>query len=232
MRGDRLVTPSLMDGFSARDLDPDENARLIKSVINPRPIAWISTGDENGVENLAPFCSYNYVGSSQPVVVFNAPRVASGRMKDTARNALTTEEFAVNVVTEALIDEMDRTSASLPPEESEFEYADVARAPCREITPPRVADAAVTMECTLYDAIEVYEKLMVLGDVQHYHVSEDVMTAQFARLPWRLLDPLAEKLAALPGIAAVFYDVTHKPLSGTRTAQSRSSLVRGLHCEG
>lgn len=164
-----------MNECSALKLGPDENARLIKSAVTPRPIAWISTVDEDGTENLAPFSSYTYVGSSQPVVVFNSPSEASGRMKDTARNALETGEFAVNVVTEASIERMDRTAASLPPGESEFEFADVGRGPCRRIAPPRVAEAAVTMECTLYDAIEVYEKVMILGDVVHYHVSDDVM---------------------------------------------------------
>lgn len=42
-------------------------------------------------------------------------------------------------------------------------------------------------------------------------VSEDVMTAQFAKLPWDVVNPLADALLALPGVAAVFYDVTHKP---------------------
>jgi len=42
-------------------------------------------------------------------------------------------------------------------------------------------------------------------------VSEDVMTARFAQLPWPPLLALADHLLALPGIHAVFYDVTHKP---------------------
>ena len=42
-------------------------------------------------------------------------------------------------------------------------------------------------------------------------ISEDVMTARFAPLPWELLEPLCEKLMALPGICAVFHDITHKP---------------------
>jgi GMP synthase (glutamine-hydrolysing) len=42
-------------------------------------------------------------------------------------------------------------------------------------------------------------------------VSEDVMTAQFARLPWPLVEQIAQELMALPGICSVFYDVTHKP---------------------
>lgn len=164
-----------MKEFKVKDLDPAENKRLMQSAVTPRPIAWISSVDETGTENLAPFSSYNYVDSHQPVVMFNSPNEASGRMKDTARNILETEEFAVNVVTESVIEEMDRSSASLPPDESEFEFAGVNRAECQRITPPRVADAVVTMECTLYDSIEVYENLMILGDVQHYHVSENVL---------------------------------------------------------
>jgi len=42
-------------------------------------------------------------------------------------------------------------------------------------------------------------------------VSEDVMTAQFARINWNLLDPLVESLLGLSGIETVFYDITHKP---------------------
>lgn len=160
----------------ADELSRDENNRLIHTAVTPRPIAWISTIDADGNDNLAPFSSYNYVGSSQPVVVFNSPNQASGRMKDTARNALETEEFAVNVVTEPFLEQMDETSASLPPEESEFDFANIERADCQTIAPPRVAGAAVTMECTLYDAIEVYEKLMVLGDVQYYHVTDATLS--------------------------------------------------------
>jgi GMP synthase (glutamine-hydrolysing) len=42
-------------------------------------------------------------------------------------------------------------------------------------------------------------------------VSEDVMTARFAQLPWDVLHDTARALQALPGVSAVFYDVTHKP---------------------
>ena len=41
--------------------------------------------------------------------------------------------------------------------------------------------------------------------------SEDVMTAQFARLDWKLLRTLQQPLLNLPGIDAIFYDITHKP---------------------
>jgi GMP synthase (glutamine-hydrolysing) len=41
--------------------------------------------------------------------------------------------------------------------------------------------------------------------------STDVMTANFTELPWHDIQELGKKLLALPGISAVFYDVTNKP---------------------
>lgn len=165
-----------MPEYDVAQLPSRVNARNIKSVVSPRPIAWISTLSEDGTENLAPFSSYNYVGYTPPVLMFNSPREPEADRKDTARNALATGEFAVNVVTEALLERMDHTSQRIPPNESEFDLAGIERAECRHIDAPRVANAAVTMECTLHDTVEVNNRLMILGDVSYYHVSESVMT--------------------------------------------------------
>ncbi|MDR9380352.1 MAG: flavin reductase family protein [Natronomonas sp.] len=143
---------------------------------HPRPIAWVSAVDGDGTENPAPFSSYNYLGPSRPVLAFSAATGPDGEPKDTVDNVLETEEFAVNVVTEPLIETMDATAAGLPPEEIEFAFADVERAERRQIAPPRVANAAVTMECTLYDTLDLYDRTVILGDVRHYHAPEDVLT--------------------------------------------------------
>lgn len=165
-----------MHEFDSTELDGDENGRLVKCAVTPRPIAWISTTSEDGVDNLAPFSSYNYVSSNHPVVLFNTPNEDHGGLKDTARNVLATGEFAVNVVTEPLLEQMDHSSAPISSDESEFELAGVDRAPCRRISPPRVADAVVTMECTYYDSMEIHDRLLILGEVQYFHVADDVLT--------------------------------------------------------
>jgi flavin reductase (DIM6/NTAB) family NADH-FMN oxidoreductase RutF len=165
-----------MQEFDVAERSARDNARIVKSAVSPRPIAWISTRNDDGVDNLAPYSSYNYVSSDKPVVLFNSPNADHGGLKDTARNALDREEFAVNVVTEPLLSEMDTSSERLPADESEFDHVGVERASCRRIDAPRVAEAAVTMECTLYDSMEVHDRIVVLGDVRYFHVSEDVMT--------------------------------------------------------
>jgi flavin reductase (DIM6/NTAB) family NADH-FMN oxidoreductase RutF len=36
---------------------PRANARIVNSAVSPRPIAWISTADGDGGDNLAPYSS-------------------------------------------------------------------------------------------------------------------------------------------------------------------------------
>ncbi|GGL50393.1 flavin reductase family protein [Halocalculus aciditolerans] len=164
-----------MPEFETADLTERERARIVKTAVSPRPIAWVGTTSPDGVDNLAPYSSYNYVSSAEPVVVFNSPNADHGGLKDSARNALDTEEFTVSVVTEPLLETMDATAERLGPEESEFDAFDVERAPSKTVTPPRVADALVSMECTLHDAVEVHDRLMVLGDVTRFHVADDAL---------------------------------------------------------
>ncbi|MFB1065584.1 flavin reductase family protein [Natrinema sp. H-ect4] len=165
-----------MHEFAPANRTDGEIARLVKTVVTPRPIAWISTVSDAGVDTLAPFSSYNYVSLKEPTVLFNTPNGERSELKDTARNALESGEFVVNIVTEADIERMDHTSAALPEDESEFGLVDIERGESRTVSAPRVADATVSMECRLHDSIEVHDKLMILGDVQYVHVDDDLLT--------------------------------------------------------
>ena len=51
--------------------------------IAPRPIAFVSTVDENGQHNLAPYSFFNAFSSNPPIVVFSSNRrVADNTTKD------------------------------------------------------------------------------------------------------------------------------------------------------
>ncbi len=69
--------------------------------IVPRPIAFVSTVNAQGVPNLAPFSFFNGVCANPPVVCFSPTvRPSDGQRKDTLRNVEATGEFVVNVVSE------------------------------------------------------------------------------------------------------------------------------------
>lgn len=154
---------------------PEGIYRTVTSAVVPRPIGWISTRTADGVDNLAPYSYFNAVSSRPPVVMFSGGR-RDGRRKDTPSNAIEAGEFVFNLVTEDVHEAMDATSASHPPDVSEFDAAGIERAPSVAVDAPRVAGAHLHFECELYEAMEVYENTVVLGEVVYVHADEGILT--------------------------------------------------------
>ena len=50
--------------IDAADLALQDSSHLMTDIVVPRPIAWVSTVDKNGVYNLAPFSCYGLVSQS------------------------------------------------------------------------------------------------------------------------------------------------------------------------
>ena len=121
-----------------------------KAIVAPRPIGWISTVDEQGRHNLAPYSFFNAISSKPPMVAFS-----SEGMKDSVRNAMATREFVCNLATAALAEGMNQSSASVPPEINEFELARLATAPCRLVRPLRVAESPAALECKVTDIVHL-----------------------------------------------------------------------------
>lgn len=146
--------------------------RLVTSLVAPRPIAWISTVDDSGKTNLAPYSSFNYVNFTPPILMFSAGDKNQTELKDTPSNILSTEEFVVNVVTRSLGKKMDRTSASV--DESEFTYADVDSSPSEIVDPPIVAESAAAMECTFHSSKRFGDHTVIFGEVVQFHIDNEL----------------------------------------------------------
>ncbi len=106
-------------------LDPNELEhtavyKLLTGSVIPRPIGWISSVSENGINNLAPFSYFNAVGDDPPHVMFAAGR-SNNLNKDTLNNVLSTKQFVVNMVTEEIVEQMNITAQSVPSDVDEFE---------------------------------------------------------------------------------------------------------------
>jgi len=121
-----------------------------KALVAPRPIGWLSTLSVDGIANLAPYSFFNAMSQSPHYVV-----VGSGPRKDSLRNIEATGEFAVNLATFDLREQVNASSAPVPPFVDEFEVARVSKAPCRLIKAPRVAESPVCLECRLFRVIDL-----------------------------------------------------------------------------
>ena len=165
--------------------------RVLTGVVVPRPIALVSTMDDNGILNLAPFSFFNAVASDPPTLVFSCNRNAPSKPKDTLANIEQNGEFVVNVVVDAIAEAMNRTAAEFPAEVSEFDVAGLTPAPSEMVKPPRVVESPVNMECKLDRVISLgspgHEHGLVLGEIVLMHVRDDIIDGH--RINHQLLKP-------------------------------------------
>ena len=147
------------------------------AIIAPRPIGWISTRSPAGLLNLAPYSFFNGFNYTPPIVGF-----ASCGYKDTVRNAEQTGEFVWNLVTRSLAEAMNQTSASVPPEVSEFGLAGLTTADSRLISVPRVAESPVSFECRCTQVVQLrganggkIRTWLVLGEVVAVHIDQALL---------------------------------------------------------
>lgn len=167
-----------MTEFDPTERDLGWTYRALTSIVVPRPIGWISTTNTEGVDNLAPYSFFNVATTDPPTVLFSPGlrSYAEDGRTDTARNARDTGEFVVNLVTSEFAEAMNETSATLGPDESEFDHAGLERAPSTVVDPPRVAGIAAAMECELHEIQSIGRHELVLGEVVRFHLDDRILT--------------------------------------------------------
>lgn len=166
-------------------IDPNQqteraNYKLLTGSIIPRPIAWVTTLAANGKVNAAPFSYFNIVTADPPMVSVSVQR-KQGTPKDTAANAMREGEFVVHIGDEASIAKLNQTAASLPPDQSEVEYAGLTAVPSEAVRVPGIAEARIRMECVLEHAIPLGGTEaspatdLLIGRIVRFHVDEALL---------------------------------------------------------
>ena len=167
-------------------IDPEETSirdvyKLMIGSILPRPIAFVSTTSSEGILNLAPFSFFTGITSQPPTVCFSpGRRPTDGAKKDTLNNIQTTGEFVINVVTEAIAEQMNEAATDFPPEIDEFEQTGLTPVPSKVVTPPRVKESPINLECKLHQVIEIGPKgpgggALVIGEIVMFHVADELV---------------------------------------------------------
>lgn len=154
--------------------------QYLLGAVAPRPIAFVSTIDEKGVPNLAPYSFFNCFSSNPPILVFSSNRrVADNTTKDTLHNVQATKEVVINVVNFDIVRQMAVTSISYPSEVSEFEKSGLTPLPSEVVRPFRVKESPAQMECRVQQIIPMGEEggagHLIICKVVRMHLSEAVL---------------------------------------------------------
>jgi flavin reductase (DIM6/NTAB) family NADH-FMN oxidoreductase RutF len=160
--------------FDLEKTSQSEVYKLLIGLIAPRPIALITSLDEQGRLNAAPFSAFNYLGTDPPIVAVGvANRVDQAFVpKDTARNIRRTGEFVVNVVTEDLAEKMNLCAIDFPEGTNELEIAGLTTTASQSVRVPRIAECHAALECREHMTLEVGRSRIILGRVVAIYVED------------------------------------------------------------
>jgi flavin reductase (DIM6/NTAB) family NADH-FMN oxidoreductase RutF len=190
--------------FDTSTLNPQEIYRLLVGGVTPRPIAWISTLSKTGVANIAPYSFFNVASCNPPILWYSQVNPRDGGDKDTLVNLLDTKECVVHIVSAPLLEKMNQTCASLPPDQSEFDFARLEQYPSHSVTPVSVAGTLVRYECTLREVVRLSSLSMggsvALLDVKTIFVDDTLWQDGFINQP---------QLDSVGKMGADFYSLTN-----------------------
>jgi flavin reductase (DIM6/NTAB) family NADH-FMN oxidoreductase RutF len=153
-----------------------DSYKLLAGSIVPRPIAFVSTISPEGATNLAPFSFFNAVCSEPPILCFSvANRVPP---KDTVANIRATGEFVVNIVSEAIAEQMNACSGDYPAGVSEFDVSGLTPEASDLVKPPCVRESPVNMECKLVQIVDCGTRAggasLIVGEVVRFHFDPEI----------------------------------------------------------
>ena len=149
----------------------------LNSIIAPRPIGWISSRDESGRHNLAPYSFFNAFNYRPPIIGFS-----STGWKDSVANLQATGEFCWNLATRPLAEPMNASAAGVPQEVDEFTLAGLTAISGRVVAAPRILESPVNFECRITQIVRLQtvqgadiDTWLVLGEVVAVHIDRNLL---------------------------------------------------------
>lgn len=164
--------------FDFAQLTRREKYKLLIGAVVPRPIAFVTTVDENGTVNAAPYSFFNVLCGDPAIVAIGVENGADMRFKDTAHNVRMTEQFTVNIADMAMVDAMNVCATPFPSEVNELEMAGLTAVPGTHVACPRILGAPASFECRRYITLEIGKsRELILGEVVGAFIRSSIVDA-------------------------------------------------------
>ncbi len=164
------------------DLTPAKRYHVLSSLVVPRPIAWVTTLNENGQVNAAPFSYFQLMGENPPLVVLGIGKRSDSTAKDSFRNIRRSKEFVINLVTEENAELMNLCATDFPPELSEVEALGLATEPSIVVKPPRLSVAPAQLEGREVQTLLIGNNQVVMGELLVAHIYDEFIEKENLRV--------------------------------------------------
>jgi flavin reductase (DIM6/NTAB) family NADH-FMN oxidoreductase RutF len=169
--------------------------KLIMSTVVPRPIAWISTTNENGTTNLAPYSNFTFLCYRALMVGVGMGRKAENPdiMKDTERNIRRTGEFVINIPSVQHLDAVHESSKEYSYGTSELDMLKLNSVLADHVNVQRLTDVGLSLECSVDQILNIGPKEIqyhfVTAFIKMFHIDDQLIDSN-ERIDTQQLDPL------------------------------------------
>ena len=146
----------------------------LTQTVLPRPVAWVLTRNQNQSYNLAPYSFFNAVSSDPPLLVFSVGLQDDGSYKDTLVNARRDPELVIHIASSEQLSDLNLSSATLPPGESEVTAGNLSLSPVEGFGLPRLADCKIAFMCRVHkiDPIGNNDQNLVFAEIDTVYVDD------------------------------------------------------------
>lgn len=180
-----------MKTFYPKDLSTVEVQNLLQGAVTPRPIAFASTVDKSGNANLSPFSFFNMFSANPPILIFSPSRkVRDNSAKHTLQNVLEVPEVVIHIMGFDRVEQMSLASTEYAKGVDEFKKAGFTPLKSELVSPPRLKEAAVAMECKVNEVkalgTEGGAGNLVICEVIAMHISEGILDENGVIDPYKL----------------------------------------------
>ena len=180
-----------MVSIDPKDIPTAKLHGYLLGAVAPRPIAFASTIEVDGHQNLSPYSFFNVFSANPPIMIFSpARRVRDNTTKHTLENAIATKEVVINVVNHAIEQQMSLSSTEYAQGVNEFEKAGLTMWPSDKVKPFRVAESPVQFECIVKEVISLGNEggagNLIICEVVNLHINENVLTENGSLDPYQI----------------------------------------------
>lgn len=139
-------------------------------ILAPRPTIIVTTVNNNGEINAAPFSFTMPVSMNPPLIAF-----ASVTTHHTYKNIDETGEFVVNIPNEDILKELWITGEKFPQEVNEIEKAGLTQIPSKRVTPPKIKECIASIECKVKWIKKAGDHDVIIGESLYVEVQENIL---------------------------------------------------------
>ena len=163
--------------IDSAEADSRQIHSLLGSAIAPLPIVFISTVDQDGIYNAAPY-SLVFPVSWKPPIICVSFGLKRGQKKDTLKNIESSGDFVANIMDDTFIKPVLKAAAEYPSDVDEIKEVGLTAIPSEKVSSPRISEAQVSLECkfrrTLEFGVEENFRTLIFGEVLLFHIKDNI----------------------------------------------------------